>query len=131
MTEAKNVTKQNPKTVQESANSDSIIQPYVDIFEDGSGITVRADMPGVAKDGLDIQIDHDSLSLTGKMNIPAAEGMEALFAEVRSARYQRSFSLSRELNKEKIEASLIDGVLTLHIPKREEHKPRKIEVRSS
>ena len=56
--------------------------------------------------------------------------MEALYADVRSTRYQRSFSLSSELDGNKVEASLKDGVLTLRIPKREQYKPRKIEVRT-
>ena len=58
------------------------------------------------------------------------EGMQPLYADVRSTRYQRSFALSRELDGDNIEASLKNGVLTLRIPKRAEHKPRKIEVRT-
>ena len=57
------------------------------------------------------------------------EGMEAIHADVRSTRYQRSFALSSELDGSKIDATLKDGVLTLRIPKREELQPRKIEVR--
>ena len=58
------------------------------------------------------------------------EDMEALYADVRYTRYERSFALSRELDVEKIDGNLKDGVLTLRIPKREEHRPRKIEVRA-
>ena len=96
---------------------------------DDTGITVHADMPGVSKDRLDIRIDSDSLSISGDINIPLPENMDALYADVRAKRYQRSFSLSRELDGDNIDASLKDGVLSLRIPKREEHKPRKIEVR--
>ena len=56
------------------------------------------------------------------------EYMEPVYADIRFTRYQRSFTLSRELDTDKIDANLRDGVLTLRIPKREEHKPRKIEV---
>jgi HSP20 family molecular chaperone IbpA len=56
--------------------------------------------------------------------------MDAIYADIRSKRYQRSFSLSRELDTERIEANLKDGVLTLHIPRREEHRPRRIEVQT-
>ena len=56
--------------------------------------------------------------------------MEALHADIRSTRYQRSFTLSSELEGNKVEASLKDGILTLRIPRREEHKPRRIEVRA-
>ncbi len=87
-------------------------------------------MPGVSKDRLDIQIDSDSLTIKGEAAIPMSEGMEALYADVRSTRYERSFSLSSELDAENTDASLKDGVLTLRIPKREQYQPRKIEVRT-
>jgi HSP20 family molecular chaperone IbpA len=58
------------------------------------------------------------------------EGMEALYAEVHSTLYRRSFTLSSELETDKIEANLKDGVLTLRIPKRAELRPRKIEIRA-
>jgi HSP20 family molecular chaperone IbpA len=107
------------------------IRPAVDIFEDTKGITVQADMPGVSRERLDIQVDHDTLSIEGKAEIPMPEGLEALYADIRSTHYQRSFTLSHELDGEKADASLKDGVLTLRIPKREQYQPRKIEVRVS
>jgi HSP20 family molecular chaperone IbpA len=57
--------------------------------------------------------------------------MEAVYADVRSTLYRRSFSLSSELDVERIDASLKDGLLTVRIPKREKFKPRKIEVRTA
>lgn len=57
------------------------------------------------------------------------EEMQAVYADVRSTRYQRSFSLSSELDGDRAEATLKDGVLTLRIPKREQYQPRKIEIR--
>ena len=106
------------------------ISPLVDIFEDTTGITVQVDLPGVSKENLAIHIEGDALTIEGKIDIAMPEGMLAIYADVQSTRYQRSFSLSRELDGEKAEASLKDGVLNLRIPKREEHKPRKIEVRA-
>ena len=127
MTEAKDVATQESKAVQQS-EAERPIRPSVDIFEDSTGITVQADMPGVSKDRLNIQIDNDTLSVEGMADIAMPEGMEALYADVRSTRYQRSFSLSRELDGDKVEASLKDGVLTLRLPKRAQYQPRKIEV---
>jgi HSP20 family molecular chaperone IbpA len=75
-----------------------------------------------------VHIDSDTLAIEGLAEIPMPEGMDAMYADIRSTRYQRSFSLSRELDTERVEASLKDGVLTLRIPKREEHRPRRIEV---
>jgi HSP20 family protein len=130
MTETKNVTTQDTSGMQEARGQEQSMRPAADIFEDDTGITVLADMPGVSKDQLDIQIDSDSLSIVGNVKIPLPKNMDALYADVRATRYQRSFSLSRELDADNVEASLKNGVLTVRIPKREEHKPRRIEVRA-
>jgi len=130
MTEQKDVASRESKAVSEANASEPAIRPAADIFEDKTGITVQADMPGVSKDRLEVHIDSDTLSIEGEAVIPMPDDMQAIYADVRSTRYQRSFSLSRELDGEKIAANLKDGVLTLRIPKREEHKPRRIEVRT-
>ncbi len=113
----------------EQKRVDQIVRPAVDIFEDESGITVHADMPGVSKERLNVKVEGDTLSIDGVAEIPMPEGMEPLYAEVRATHYQRSFTLSPEMDVDKVEANLKNGVLTLRIPKREEHKPRKIEVK--
>lgn len=130
MAERQDVAKQGSKETQVAKGSERVIRPPVDIFEDATGITLQADMPGVPKDRLNVRMDRDTLSIGGDVNITMQEGMDALYADVRATRYQRSFSLSRELNMDKVEASLKDGVVTLRIPKREELQPRKIEVRT-
>ena len=130
MTEKKDVVSQPSAAVAEARESERPIRMPVDIFEDETGITVLADMPGVSKERLDLQIDKNTLSIQGKTEIPVPDGMEALYADVRSTLYQRNFSLSSELDGSRTEASLKDGVLALRIPKREEHKARKIEVRT-
>jgi len=130
MTE-QNVTKQTKTEAQAGQTLEKPIRPAVDIFEDDTGITVHADMPGVSRERLDIQVDRDTLSIEGRAEIAMPEGLEALYADVRSTRYQRSFTLSHELDGEKAQASLKDGVLQLRIPKREQYQPRKIEVRVS
>jgi HSP20 family molecular chaperone IbpA len=130
MTGTNDVTTEQAKAVRESNTTESAIRPAVDIFEDDMGITVVADMPGVSRDRLEVQVDSDSLSIQGEADIVVPEAMDALYADIRTARYQRGFSLSRELDGDNIEAHLQDGVLTLRIPKRAEHKPRKIEVRA-
>jgi HSP20 family molecular chaperone IbpA len=131
MTETNDMTKQTASQVKFGDETVRPIRPAVDIFEDEAGITVQADMPGVSRDRLDIQIDRDTLAIEGKAEIPMPEGLEAIYADVRSTSYQRSFTLSHELDGEKADASLKDGILTLRIPKREQYQPRKIEVRVS
>jgi HSP20 family molecular chaperone IbpA len=105
------------------------LAPAVDIYENAQGITVQADMPGVSRDGLSIQADRNSLVIEGNAVIDVPAAMEAIHADVQATRYRRSFALSGELDAERIEATLKDGVLTLRIPKRAEFRPRKVEVR--
>ena len=93
MAETQQVSKQEPRPVQAPGDTERVIRPAVDIFEDQSGITLRADMPGVSRDSLDIRIDRDTLSVEAQASISTPEKMEALHAEVQSTRYQRSFSL--------------------------------------
>lgn len=130
MGEKKDLAKQGSKDVHPGQETEQTIRPAADIFEDATGITVQADMPGVSKDRLNVRIDRDTLTIEGDASIRMPKGMEALYADVRATRYQRSFSLSSELDADNVDASLKDGVLTLRISKREELQPRKIEVRA-
>lgn len=122
---------ETPKTQPGAPARDSepALQPPVDICEDADGITLWADMPGVAGERLNIQVDKDTLLIEGEAKIDMPEGMKPLYADVRSTRYRRSFALSSELDTDSIEATLKDGVLNLRIHKKPESKPRKIEVR--
>src|SRR5688572_31436873 len=106
-----------------------VIRPPVDIFEDAHGIMVVAEMPGVSKDRLNVQADRNALLIEGDAAIDMPEGMEAVYADIQSTRYARSFVLSGELETEAVDAKLKDGVLTIRIPKRSEFRPRKVEVR--
>ena len=128
MTDKKDVTKRQAEETPETRKTGRVMRPAVDIFEDDTGITLLADMPGVSKEKLDIQVDKDTLSIAGDVDISMPEGMEALYADIRSTRYERGFALSGEMDTQKIEAGLRDGVLSLRIPKRAELHPRKIKV---
>ena len=107
------------------------LRPPVDILEDAEGITLMADMPGVAKERLHVHVDANTLQIEGDAQIELPKGAEALYADVRTTRFSRSFTLSNELEPDKIEARLKDGVLTLRIPKHPEQRPRKIEVKAA
>lgn len=104
--------------------------PPVDIFEDGDGLTLLADLPGVSKDRLNVRVDRNQLVLEGDIEIELPDVLDALYADVRSTHYERRFALSDELETDKIEATLKDGVLTVRIPKRAELRPRRIEVKT-
>jgi len=84
-----------------------------------------------AKDRLNIQADRNNLLIEADMVIDMPHAMEGVYADVRATRYRRSFVLSGELDSDKIEANLKDGVLTVRVPKRAEFRPRRIEVRTA
>ena len=104
--------------------------PPVDVIEDATGITLYADLPGVPRDKLSLEVDGDTLHIRGEIEIQAPEGMEATHAEVTVPRFRRAFTLSRELDTTKLHAELKNGVLCLHIQKAEHAKPRRIEVQA-
>ena len=105
-----------------------VVLPPVDVFEDDGGITLLADLPGVSRDGLHVQVDNEILVIEGKAEFEVPEAMESVYAESHSPTFKRSFSLSRELDAQKAEASMKNGVLKLRIPKTEAAKPRSIPV---
>ena len=110
--------------------TESVLRPPVDIYETGEGIVLQADMPGVQKERLSLRVEGNNLIVEGSIGIAPQEQMSALYADVRSTAYRRSFALSNELETDKIEASLKDGLLTVRIPKRAELRARRIEVTS-
>ena len=128
MAESKEVTTRRSGDVENRA-PETVLRAPVDIFEDAEGITLFADMAGVSKEHLNLEVVNDSLLVEGEIDIDMPEDMEALYADVHLTRYRRSFGLSGELETGEIDATLKDGVLRVRIPKRAEARPRKIEVR--
>jgi len=100
--------------------------PAVDIYETGDGLVVVADVPGVDQDGLDIDVDDRILTIRGRVEVPRHGPDDA--EEYTMMNYFRQFRLSDEVDRGKIKASLEQGVLTLRLPKAEQHRPRRIKV---
>lgn len=119
---------QQAQQAQEAQQAQRAVVPAVDVFEDASGITLLADMPGVSKDELELKIDGESLLIEGRVQARTPDAMDAVYAELRAPRYRRVFVLSRELDTTRIDANLKDGVLTLRIPKQAHAQPRRIDV---
>ncbi len=119
--------KQATQTAREREQQRTAL-PAVDVFEDESGITLLADMPGVPKDKLELSVEGDTLWVEGNVQPQIPDGLEEIYAEVRVPRYRRSFNLTRELDATKIDAKLKDGVLTLRIPKQAQAQTRRIAV---
>ncbi len=113
-----------------TGNTETPLRPPVDIREDSESITLCADMPGVAKADLELRIEANTLIVEGKAHLELPENAEALYADVHAGSYRRAFALSSELDTDKIEANLKDGVLTVRIPKRGKLRPRRIEIQT-
>ncbi len=110
------------------ARSQAVLLPPVDVVEDAAGITLFADLPGVPKDRLNLQIEDGTLTIEGEVALQVPEGMEPTHAEVSLPRYRRAFTLSKELDVENVKAELNHGVLELRIPKAAHAQPKRIEV---
>jgi len=123
-----NVTRTTPENPT-LARQEAALLPPVDVIEDSTGITLYADMPGVPKDKLQLRVDNDQLMLEGEIVLPLSQGLESAHAEVSLSRYRRAFTLSKELDADKVSAELSQGVLRVRIPKAAHAQPRRVEVR--
>lgn len=103
------------------------ITPEVNIFEDRDGYVLEAEMPGVQKSGLDVTLEGNELVITGRRNHETPNA-EVLYRESRAADFRRVFELDPAIDGAKISARIEQGLLTLHLPKAEKVKPRKITV---
>ena len=128
MSENTGMQAREPSEMQAARADEAAFLPPVDIYEDAAGITLVADLPGVSRERLSVQVDKDTLLIEGEAAIEMPGEMEALYADLRTTRFRRSFTLSRELQADRIDAQMQDGVLTLKVPKRAELQPRKIQV---
>jgi HSP20 family protein len=114
-----------------SRYSDAALTPPVDVIEDTNGITLYADLPGVPRDKLNLQIESDTLTIEAESDLSVPEGLTSSHTEVGLARFRRVFTLSKELDTERVSAELAQGVLTLRIPKAQHAQPRRIEVQTA
>jgi HSP20 family protein len=119
---------QNPSRGVNDAGSEAALMPPVEVTEDAQGITLRADLPGVPKDKLDLNIEADTITIEGGLHVEVPEGLEVTHTEVSLPRFRRVFRLSKELDANKVSAELKNGVLTLRIPKAEHAQPRRIPI---
>jgi HSP20 family molecular chaperone IbpA len=107
------------------------LAPPVDVFEDSQGVTLWADLPGVTKDRLDVKVHDGNLYIEAEAVVPTPAGLRLQHAEIRQPHFARAFSLGADFDASKIDANLKNGVLKLTIPRRDEARPRRIEVRTN
>ena len=116
-----------PANREETRTAGRVLVPAVDIFESDENLTLIADMPGVEKSGLEINLEKGLLTISGEMT--SEKRGKSLLREFSTANYYRQFKVSEHIDAEKSSAELNNGVLTLTIPKAESAKPRRIEIR--
>jgi len=114
----------------ERTRSGRVYLPWTDIVEDKSDIWMYVDMPGVNERSLDIELEDNVLTIQGFVNADIPEKLDPVREEYGIGDFLRTFTLSDTVDKNKIEASIRNGVLKLRLPKAEAVKPRKIEVKS-
>jgi HSP20 family molecular chaperone IbpA len=105
--------------------------PRVDIYETGEAIVLLTDMPGVDEKSVDITLEKNVLTINGTVETETPDNYSLSYAEYESGDYERSFNLSNEIDREKIEATVKNGVLRLNLPKAAPAKTRKITVKGS
>ncbi len=126
--EMKAQEKQEVKSSSEQTTTGPVFTPTVDIFEDEKSLTLVADMPGVPKENLTIDLRDDLLTVTGVPSVSTPREETVILKEFEIGKYLRQFTLSEVIDQEKIEAKLINGVLRLTLPKVGPALPRKIQV---
>jgi HSP20 family protein len=123
--------KQEVTTRGEHMKPGLVFTPAVDIFETDRGITVLADMPGVAADGIKIDLQDNVLTLSGDVKPWEDAGESDVLVEFEIGKYYRQFTLSEVIDQNKIAAKLENGVLRLNLPKAEKALPRQITVKTA
>jgi HSP20 family protein len=111
----------------ERGQSEQFIAPSASVVEAEDGYTLEVEMPGVNKDGLEISVENNELTIVGRRSHPSVEG-KLIHRESRSENYRRAFELDPSIDADKITAKIDQGVATLTLPKAEHVKPRKITV---
>jgi HSP20 family molecular chaperone IbpA len=126
-TVAARAQEQAPSSREETRSQERYITPPVDIYETEDGLLVKADLPGVAREGLDVRVENSLLTIRGKA-AHVAPG-DPVYREYGLVNFFRQFELNERVDQSKISAELKHGVLTLTLPKAEEAKPRQIDVK--
>ena len=109
------------------AQTEQFIAPPASVIEAGNGYTLELEMPGVTKDGLDIAVENNELTIIGRRSLPRMEGT-LIHHESRPENFRRTFELDPSIDGNKISAKIEQGLVTLTLPKAEHVKPRKITV---
>lgn len=121
------VQTENRPVSNHEATTEQFIAPEVNIYQNGDGYVLEAEMPGVSKEGLEVTLEDNELTIVGRRNFERLGG-ESLVCECPRANFRRVFELDPAIDTAKISAKMDQGILTLALPKSERVKPRKITI---
>lgn len=107
-----------------------VCTPPIDIFDNGEGLVLRADLPGVSGETLELQVQDNKLTLFGRVADQAPADAHLIHQEYRVGDYLRSFILSEDVDHERISAKLVNGVLEVTLPRAAQSEPRRIQVKT-
>ena len=119
------LVRENRNAVQRRA--EQFVTPVASVVEDGDAYLLKVEMPGVDKEGLEISVENNELTITGRRDLAQIEGT-LIHRESRTEDFRRVFELDPSIDTSKISARIDQGFLTLTLPKAEQVKPRKIAV---
>jgi HSP20 family molecular chaperone IbpA len=123
-----NVRDKQEVSREETTRAGRTYRPDVDICETADGLWLWADVPGIDERSLTINLDDGLLTIEGQVNLQDYENLSPAYTEYNVGNYLRRFTLSSDIDPERIEARVTNGVLALHLPKAERAKPRRIPV---
>ena len=116
---------------QEGTRPGLVFRPDVDILEQKDGFVVFADLPGVDESSVDVHLEKGTLRLDAQLATLPGSDWRPIHSEYRFGSYHREFRISEDIDATGVTARMSNGVLELHLPKCEEHKPRTIPVQSA
>jgi len=119
----------NNNLISKLERNENVFSPSVDIFEENGKINLVTDLPGIEKDNLEVSVENNTLTISAKMKEETFDDYELIYSEYKAINYERSFSLSDELNKDELQAIFKNGVLNISIAKKEKTPAKKIEVK--
>ena len=123
-------TREKQEVEREQTRPGIVFRPDVDIVEQAGEFLVTADLPGVDEQHVDVRLEDGNLAIHADLAVEPEPGWRPIYDEYRVGSYYREFALSDRIDVNEIKASMKDGVLELHLPKAEKHRPRSIEVKA-
>ncbi len=127
----KNLPAEQPERKTEMTRDLPVFTPAADIFEKDDALLVVCDMPGVPESDVDIDLKDDVLTITGRQSDQTPEQGQLAYRGYATGIYRRAFTLATDIDREKIKARLVNGVLSISLPKAESVRPRKIAVETA